>query len=58
MSDVNIKPKVVCRQQGRNVGIIGGADSLFWVGVHRSVPGGPPGQSDPGCLFEGADKLH
>ena len=27
-----------------------GAKSLFWLGAHRSVPGGPPGQSDPGTL--------
>ena len=28
-----------------------GAKSLFWVGAHRSVPGGPPGQSDPGLKW-------
>ena len=22
--------------------------SPFWIGAYRSVPGGPPGQSDPG----------
>ena len=31
-----------------------GAKSLFWVRAHRSVPGGPPGQSDPADRVKGS----
>ena len=47
MSDVNTKPS----SESKGSFVTRGAQYLFWVGAHPSVPGGPPGQwFDPGSF--------